>query len=219
MINRFFIGVVVVAAMALGPVDAAKAVFLSGTEARATFDDLVANYGATLIDFESFTSGTNLTTQVPGVSFESVYFFNVLNPPEHVEASGAYNASAFGRTIVGSYYPTASDDGRVVYQIVFDTPQRAAGIHRIWNNTLTTFYTASDVAIYTGEDSGYHGVLIESNDPADWVKRIYCDAVEVSGTRQVGYSDDLIFGDTIPEPAAICMLALGVALLGRRRYI
>lgn len=219
MINRLVLGAAVSVAVMLGATAPAKAVFLSGPEARAAFDDLVADFGATLIDFESFAAGANLTTQVSGVAFESVIspFDAALIPPEHVEVSNVY-ASTHGRTIVGSYAPAASDDGRVVYQIVFDTPHRAAGIERIWPNTLTTFYTASGTAIYTGQGSGYHGVIIESDDTADWVKRIYCDGpVPSMFNRQVGYSDDLIFGDTIPEPAALSFGLVGAALILRRR--
>lgn len=219
MIGRIFIGVVIVVAVEFGMAQPAQAVFLSGPDARAAFDDLVANYGATLIDFESFAAGTNLTSQVSGLSFESVIspYDAALIPPEHVEVSNAYFGT-YGRTIVGSYAPAAADDGRVVYQIVFATPQRAAGILRIWGNTLTTFYTESGTAIYTGEGSGYHGVMIESDDTADWVKRIYCDGLVPSQyNRQVGYSDDLIYGDAIPEPAALTLGLFGAALILCRR--
>ena len=207
----------VVAMFVAWAAEPAKAVFVSGTDARATFDDLVANYDAVLMDFESFTPGTNLTTQVPGMAFESVYFYGALNPPEHVEVTSSYAAS-HGNTIIGSYYPTAADDGRVIYQIVFDTPHRVAGIYRLRSAALTTFYNSADVALHTAEGSGFHGAIIESDDPADWVKRIYIDGLVVSGTPSIGNSDDLIYGDVIPEPAAICVILVGgVSLLARRR--
>ena len=222
MINRSKLGGLILSVALFGAVQPAHAVFLDGPDARTAFDDLVANYGATLIDFNSFAAGTNLTSQVSGVSFQSVIspYDASLIPPEHVEVSNVYLASR-GMTIVGSYAPAAADDGRVVYQIVFATPQRAAGIDRIWANALTTFYTEAGSAIYTGQGAGYHGVMIESDDTADWVKRIYCDGLVPSQyNRQVGYSDDLIFGQSIPipEPAMASIALLGAILIvGRRR--
>ncbi|QNN23847.1 hypothetical protein HED60_16750 [Planctomycetales bacterium ZRK34] len=195
----------------------AKAVFVSGTDARATFDDLVANFDAVLMDFESFTPGTNLTTQVPGMAFESVYFFSTLNPPEHVEVTNRVHSEIYGNTIIGSWAPTAVDDGRVIYQIVFDTPHPVAGIFRYRSAALTTFYNTAGVALHTAEGSGFHGAIIESDDPADWVKRIYIDGQVIDNTRSVGISDDLIYGDVIPEPAAWSIGVVGVGLILRRR--
>ena len=102
-------------------------------------------------------------------------------------------------------------DGRVAYEIRFDQPQRWAGLVRHWDNyyTITNFYNLSGNLIHSfqgiqqthGGNKTFMGYLADSTDTNQWISRIECDGTtDSTGTRQVGYSDDLYFG-TVYQPA------------------
>ncbi|NNF66398.1 MAG: hypothetical protein HKM98_02710, partial [Gammaproteobacteria bacterium] len=175
-----------------------------GPDARATFEGLLLSAGDTLIDFESVATGTNLTTQIPGVTFASISDVNG-NPagPFHVEVSAAF-AGSDGNTIVGAPCGGCTDDGRVRYEMVFDTPQRRVGLQRIWNNfTVTRFFDIQGQLLHEfagGDDvSGdyqFVGYVAETTDTNTWVARVEIDGESSGGSRQVGYTDDLFFGST-----------------------
>ena len=171
-----------------------------GPTARAQFENFQAVAGDTFIDFESVATGTNLTTQFAGVTFASIS--NVAGIPAglfHVEVSGAFSGTD-GNTIVGSPCdPGCVDDGRVTYEMVFDTPQRRAGLERIWNTfPRTQFYNASDTLLASHVNSvgaEFVGFIADGTVPAmDWVSRIQIDSIS---DLQVGYSDDLFYGTAI----------------------
>lgn len=195
------------------------ATLLFGPTAEVTFQSL----GGTFVDFGTppLSAGTNLGPgggMVPGVAFASITTTSgAATTPHHVEIS-----SSFGGSIVGSPCdPGCVDDGRVGYEIVFDTPQNHAGLLRLWNTqTQTIFYDAlggvlsAHVNTANTEFVGWLG-----NGSADeQVKRIVIDTVAPSTSRQVGYSDHLYFGAAVPEPATFGFVALGLGALaaGRR---
>ncbi len=189
---------------------------IMGPTARPLFDQAVLSGGYTLQDFNAFPGNTALTTQIPGLTFES-----------HLSISGSpmsgvpVNVSAFaGRTgtIVGRPCPNCLDDGRVGYRITFSTPQAAAGIQRNWHpSQITRFYTPGGTLLheFSGEPAGYFGYFAETADTSLWVGQVELDGNLdfVPPARQVGYSDDLIYGTAlIPEPSTAALLAM--ALLG-----
>jgi hypothetical protein len=187
---------ILAACCAVGP-GAAWAGLVFGPAARTQFEGYRDNPAIldTFIDFNSLAAGTKLATQF---SAQGVTFSSNINTdgtpfgPVHVEVSSAVG----GITIVGSPCdPFCGDDGRVGYQIVFAAPQRRAGLLRIWNaDTRTRFYSQSGLlAEHPG--TGFVGYIADGTDPAtQWVARIQIDGVVNSGSRQVGYSDDLFFG-------------------------
>ncbi len=211
-------------AMFLGLSASAKAGLVFGPETRTQFEDLQVDFGGTFIDFESLATGTNLTTQLSG---QGVTFASNISTsgqpfgPYHVEVSGSFYGT-HGNTIVGSPCGGCSDDGRVGYEIVFGEPQRWAGLERIWNPaTLTQFFNATDVLLdehVNTVNTEFVGYIADGEDPAtDWVSRIQMDTIGPNHGRGVGYSDDLFFGTVVPEPASLCLLALGGLALARRR--
>ena len=175
---------------------------VSGPVGRAMFETLLANLGGTFIDFESLTTGTNLTNQFAGLGFASTTN-TAGNPagPFHVEVSGAF-AGSNGNTIVGSPCdPGCVDDGRVGYEIVFSTPQRWAGLERLWNtNTITRFHATSGALLheFTGLGFEFVGFISDSLDSNNWIQRIEIDGANVKGSRQVGYADDLFYSTAGP---------------------
>ena len=174
-----------------------------GPAARTQFENFQAVAGDTFIDFESVATGTNLTTQFSGITFASnISTTGIPFGPVHVEVSGAFSGTD-GNTIVGSPCdPGCVDDGRVGYEIVFATPQRRAGLERIWNtSTKTQFYNASDTLLAEHVNTvgtEFVGFIADGTVPAtDWVSRIQIDGNLLTGVRQVGYSNDLFYGTAI----------------------
>ncbi len=198
----------------------AMAGLIFGPSARVAFDDYLNNFGGTHVDFESVSGG--LTTQIPGVTFGSTRSTSGTPiGPFPVQVSSSFNSS-HGNTIVGRPCASCGDDGRVGYDINFDSPQRWAGVERIWNpQTLTTFFNASGAML--GQHSNtvnteFVAFLANSSDPVDWISRIAIDTIAPSSSRQVGYSDDLIFGiSAVPEPGCMGMLLVGLTSLGLMR--
>ena len=189
----------------------ALAAEMFGPTARTQFENLRDNFGATHIDFGSLGAGTNLTTQLTvanGVSFASnISTFGSPFGPFHVEVVSGQ--------IMGSPCGGCSQDGRVGYEIVFSAPQRAAGLARNWNTTSTTiFYNEAGTSLFEHQNtvnSEYVGYIADSADSATWVKRIQADGPDAS--RQVGFSDDIMYGTNVPEPATMALLGLSVMAL------
>ncbi len=189
-----------------------------GPDIKAEFEAEAALTGI----FEDFDgiAGSNFSTlpTAPGATFSSN--IGTTGSPISVNQVRASTFSGRVGTIIGTPFNGGSDDGRVGYQVVFDTPQQYAGIQRYWNDqTLTEFYNAADKLIFsfTGESTPFVGFAADPNDPSTWVKRIQMDTTAASSSRQVGYSDDLIYGTgtlTIPEPRTYALMALGAAMLG-----
>ena len=197
----------------------ASATLMFGAGVETTFQGL----GGTFVDFgtAAIPVGTNLGPgggQVAGVSFASITTTSGgPTTPKHVEVS-----SSFGGSIVGSPCdPGCVDDGRVGYEIVFDTPQNHAGLLRLWNtSTETTFY--DDLGGVLGVHVNTTGTefvgWIGDGNAGQQVKRIVIDTIAPSSSRQVGYSDNLYFGAAVPEPSTLALLALGLGAVatGRR---
>lgn len=116
----------------------ARAAGVVGVDIKTAFAAEAAING-TLEEF-NLPNGTRFSSlpSTPGVSYE-------LN----ITTSGGATSglpvltSIFGNhagTIVGTPFSSGTDDGRMGYQMVFDSPQRWAGIQRYWNSfTVTQF--------------------------------------------------------------------------------
>ncbi len=175
----------------------ATAELMIGPCAEVMFGEFVAEVGGTYEPFDEMTTGMNLTTQMPGVTFASISTTGGAPAgPFHVEVS----ANNWGpNAIVGSPCdPGCVDDGRVRYEMVFDAPQRWAGVVRRWGPGATTeFYNASGALLgehmKTDGSHEFVGYVAETADTSGWVKRIEIDCGEIPG-RPVGYTDNLHFG-------------------------
>lgn len=211
------------ALMAVGFASGAEAVLVFGPDARTMFEGFRDNQGDTFIDFESVANGP--LTALPGITFRThIARFGSIgaNQPVAVLPWDFVQSNPTNNRIVGTR-SSSIPDGQNAYEIVFDTPQRRAGIFRIWNtSSITRFYSgAGDVLLDAHQNTvnqEFVGYIAESDDPTDWVKRIEIDGAVLSGTFQVGDSDDLFFGSTpVPAPTAGMMALIGLVGLRYRR--
>lgn len=204
---------------------------MTGPDARAQVDEWVAgNYG-THYDFDNLAFHSYLYS-LPGVTFRSIQdpYGNPINYSVIV-SNIPMNPNIAAREIVGiPWSQSSSDDGRVVYQMTFDTPQKWAGVVRHWDiyYTVTKFYDKDGNLLAqfgpygtqkSGWDNYYIGYLAETDLVSHWVSRIVCDGVNPPGftyNKGVGYTNDLYFGTCLPSPAPIpgTVWLLGAALMG-----
>jgi len=167
--------------------------------------------GDTYVDFESLAPGTQLTDQLSashGVEFRSIEDYNG-NPIDNyvlVHDTHGYNE------IMGSPFPGASIDGRVIYEIRFTTPRKRAAVERHWNayETITQFYNSNDDLLYQYQNLGKDGAFsfytfgyeVDSADSADWIQRIVLTGIGTPSNRQVGNVLSVSHGSST-IPAAI----------------
>ena len=127
-----------------------NATLIYGASARTQFENYQATLGDTLETFDGFAAQTDLTTQIPGLTFETTYKRFVSPPgpisqPVHVICDGG---NPYGTTcsdtdmiISGTGTNGGATDGQSIYEIVFDTGMLRAGLERIFNTfSLTRFY-------------------------------------------------------------------------------
>jgi len=210
-----------------------RAAPVAGPSGKAQFEDYRDNYGGNFIDFTHgvapMPTDRRLDSEFTGTL--GVTFSTFLNPslgplgPHNVYVSTGNGNSTLANTIVGTPCAGCADDGRYSYQIEFSTPQRYAGVQRIWNTAATTaFYDDIGGLLYSTSISGgseFHGYLADTTDTSTWVSRIEISGGILEGFRQVGYTDDLFFGTTVPvpEPGTLSLLLLSsiAAVWARQR--
>ena len=191
-----------------------------GLAARAEFESYRTIFEMDFIDFESVSIGAINTALQPsyGVTFFSTIATNgtAIIPPHNAYVSAASVNGDTSRKLVGTPFVFGSDDGRVGYEIRFDSPQSIVGLERNWQtgNALTRFYNSEGTLLATHANTTnieFVGWIADFNDPLTWVSRIGIDGLSQSGTRQVGYTDDLFFGTfAIPEPSTYALLLMGL---------
>lgn len=196
---------------------------VSGVSGKAIFENFRDNFEGNFIDFtmgvNPMPSDRRLDNEFSsslGVTFSTFQNSN-LTPisPHNVYVS---DSPGFQNTIVGTPSASGTDDGRFPYQIVFADDQRYAGLQRIWNEaTLTRFYDSAGGLLHEATGTGFQGFTADSADPSTWVKRIDITGGLESGARQVGYSDDLFFGTTVPEPGVVGLFGFSLLTLVFRR--
>lgn len=204
---------------------AARGGLVYGSEAHDQFGAWHAALGGVHLDFEDKAPGTNLLPGADpwgvGARFASIFYVNG-QPfgPEHVEVSNRHAFATQGNTIVGSPFPSGIDDGRVGYEVRFDEAQARAGLQRVWNTgALTRFYSADGELLAEHVNTvnvEFVGWVATADDGSDRVARIVMDGLSVGGTRQVGHSDNLYFGATIPTAGAGTLLIAGCLAVGGR---
>jgi len=221
----------------------ASAGLVFGTSARTQFDGFVATLGDTYESFDGFPGQTNLTTQVPGVTFRTTadgFGFGSFRPPVDLEVNVICSpanpfSSSCGSSetdhLIGGVRAGGITDGQSVYEIVFATGQLRAGLTRPMNTfALTRFFSGTTLLAEhqstTGEE--FVGFLTDALNP---ITRIEIDGLihpnATGSIYQVGYSDDLYFGSvaentggggSTPEPAT-WLLALPALLAMRRKLL
>lgn len=192
-----------------------------GLVARTEFETYHEIFEMDFIDFESVPIGAINTALQPshGITFFSTIATNgtAIIPPHNAYVSAASVNGDTSRKLVGTPFVFGSDDGRVGYEIRFDSPQSIVGLERNWQTgyALTRFYNSEGTLLATHVNTAsveFVGWIADFNDPLTWVSRIGIDGLSQGGTRQVGYTDDLFFGTfAIPEPSTVVLLSLGLA--------
>jgi len=212
---------------------------ISGPAARTLFDGYQATLGDTFIDFESYAPQTNLTTQIPGITFDTTLArwpspadpnsgVNVICGPGEPFSSSC-SSSAPGDQMIGGVRPGNITDGQSIYEIAFATPQLRVGLERIFNTfSLTRFYSGATLLAQHQNTASREFVGFIAG--TDLITRVEMDGLpEVLPTGRtvyhVGYTDNLFFGDVpddvpppaVPEPATLALFGLGLAGLGFAR--
>lgn len=186
---------------------------MTGPVARNDFFAWTTNHAGTLIHFNQLLSGGQIQNQFrakSGVTFATTTDAQgqPLKVPTPVVVSSSYAYNLGRLTIVGSPCKGCFDDKECDYEVRFETPQRWAGLQRYWTGpTLTRFLAADGDVLHEFEGEGFHGWLADTEDPDTWVSRIEITGPTRNGSRQVGYSDDLIFG-TNAIPRALSYLSI-----------
>jgi hypothetical protein len=191
-----------------------------GLAARTDFESYRTTLGMDFIDFESVSIGSIDVALQPsyGVTFYSTINTNgsPIVPVHNAYVSGAPVGGNTSHKLVGTPYVSGSDDGRVGYEIRFDSPQSIVGLDRIWQAgySFTRFYNSDGTLLGTHINTTgveFVGWISDYNDPLTWVARIGIDGLSSGGTRQVGYTDNLFFGTfAIPEPSTFILLVMGL---------
>ncbi len=211
----------------------ANATLISGSTARAQFENYQTTLGDTLETFDGFTQQTNLTTQIPGLTFKTTLDRfsggNAVDLEVNVICSGGnpygYSSCPSGNNnLIGGVRSGGITDGRSVYEIVFDTGMLRVGLERIWNTaSLTRFYSGTTLLGQHQNTAGTEFVGFIS-DAANLITRVEMDGAMLNGYYQVGYANDLFYGNTpeqvigqVPEPNILALLFIGLASLGITR--
>jgi hypothetical protein len=191
-----------------------------GPSVRTAFESYRTTFGMDFIDFESVSIGAIDVALQPsyGVSFYSTINTDgsPIVPVHNAYVSGASVGGNTSHKLVGTPYVFGSDDGRVGYEIHFESPQAIVGLERIWQagNSLTRFYNSEGTLLATHANTTgteFVGWVADYNDPLTWVSSIGIDGLSSGGTRQVGYTDNLYYGIfAIPEPSTFVLLLMGL---------
>ncbi len=196
-----------------------------GSAAQADFQNYLITYELNSLDFETRAIGSirqDLQSSL-GISFYTTINTSVgaISSPHNAYVSSANVNGDTSHKLIGTPFPSGTDDGRVGYEIRFDSPQSIVGMIRNWNTgALTSFYNSSGTLLGTHQNQTvgleFVGFLADYNDSATWVSKVVLDGASVSGTRQVGYTDDIVWGTAaiaVPEAGTFTLMALGLGLI------
>ena len=208
-LRKIATGIALPALLSLSAVS--NAGLISGPSARAQFENYQATLGDTLQTFDGFPAQTDLTTQIPGLTFETTFKRFIPPPgpvslPVHVICDGGnpYGTvcSDTDMIISGTGTNGGATDGQSVYEVAFDTGMLRAGLDRIFNPfSLTRFYSGATLLAEHQNTANVEFVGYVS-DAANLITRIEMDGLLCdvrTNTFCVGYSDNLFYGN-VPEP-------------------
>lgn len=200
-----------------------------GSIAQSNFQTYLSTYELNSLDFENVSIGSlkqELQTSL-GVSFYSTINTSggVISVPHNAYVSSSSVNGDTSHKLVGTPFSSGSDDGRVGYVMEFDTPQSIVGLVRNWNTSAnTSFYNSTGTLLGTHTNTSnleFVGFMADYNDSATWVSKVVFNTVAAASARQVGYTDNIIWGiAAIPEPSTYVQMALGlglICLIARRR--
>lgn len=206
----------------IGSTVPAAAGVVFGSTAQTQFNNFVTTLGDTYESFDGYAGQTNLTTQVPGVTFCTT-----------IDGTGFHTAGSRGTTVnlevnvicslsqpfdasprptdrlIGGVRRGGVTDGQSVYEIVFDNGQLRAGPTRYFFSPLmlTRFYSGTTL-LAEHQSTAAEEFVGFITDAANPITRIEMDGLftfaassTTFGTYNVGYSDDLYFGAVAPPPS------------------
>lgn len=197
----------------------AQSGFVEGDAGLAEFEAFRDNLGMTHVDFEGIGNGTWLppfgsVPSIPsGLEFRSTRRAYDNRPIDN-QVETANLSHHFGE-IVGVPCSGCGDDGRVEYEVTFDTPQRAVGVMRTASSAITRFVDSSSaLLVESGPQYGFVGYYADTDDPSQWIGKVEFRGEEGNPL----YTDDLFFGNVIPEPASLALWGAGLlAVMAWRR--
>lgn len=226
----------------------ANAGLISGSAARTQFENFVSTLGDTYQSFDGFAGQTNLTTQIPGLTFRTTVDGTGYHLPPPSGSRGTpvnlevnvicsptnpFNSycGADPNRLIGGVRGGGVTDGQSIYEIVFDTGQLRVGMARTFfgDLQLTRFYSGSDLlGVYQNTASDdFVGYI---TDATHLITRVELDGLptyQSNGyvTYNVGYTDDLFYGatpqstgGTVPEPGTLLLLVLPGLWAIRRHF-
>ena len=188
-------------------IGAAEADLIFGPDAQNQFEALRNSGAADYEDFEELATGPLSELAGRGVTFKTTENrFGTVGPldlPVVVLPWDFVGAPAGVIAPIRTGAPRYIPDGQNKYEIRFEAPQLHAGITRVWNVHTTTRFFNGDTLLAEHQNTvntEFVGYLGNLNDPQDRVTHIEIDGDRVSNSYQVGFSDDLYWGDG-PAPA------------------
>lgn len=180
-----------------------------GPDARTLFDSLRDSGAVQHEDFENIApgplselAGGEVTLKTTENRFGGI---RPLDLPVVVLPWDFVNAPAGVISPIRSGAPRYIPDGQNKYEMRFSSPKLRAGITRLWNtSTITRFFNGDTLLAEHQNTAGTEFVAYvgDLNDPNDRVTHIEIDGLQDGNVYQVGFSDDLFWGDEPGPPPA-----------------